>query len=84
MSQSIYIRLAFWLVKSELKREEKTWKREVRKEYFSIPWQNPHMLKDIGFESDGRTVGHDEPPKVIAERRIRILKKLAETGETQK
>lgn len=76
MSQSIYIHLAFWLVKAELKREERDWKKKVRQQYAEIPHQSQHMLKDIGMNHEGVAAIPSASPKTIAKRRILTLKRL--------
>lgn len=76
MSHSVYLKLATVLVKADLKREEREWKRKLRRSAYDIPWNNPHLLKDIGLEQDGRPVGFSEPDSVKAERRIRHLRRV--------
>ncbi|MBD1558131.1 hypothetical protein HC752_14420 [Vibrio sp. S9_S30] len=77
MSQSVYIRLAFWLVNAELKREEKAWKKKVRQQYAEIPYQSQHMLKDIGMNYEGVAAIPSESRENMAKRRMRTLKRLA-------
>ncbi|MCG9598362.1 DUF1127 domain-containing protein [Vibrio sp. Isolate25] len=76
MSHSVYLKLATLLVKADLRREEREWKRRVRRSAFHIPWENERLLRDIGLERDGRPVGHTEPDSVKAERRIRHLRRV--------
>ncbi|NOH81274.1 DUF1127 domain-containing protein [Vibrio sp. RE86] len=76
MSHSVYLKLATVLVKADLKREEREWKRKVRRSAYDIPWNNAHLLRDIGLEQDGRPVGFTEPDSVKAERRIRHLRRV--------
>lgn len=38
MRHSIYLRLATLLIKADLAREEREWKRAVRKVQYEIPW----------------------------------------------
>lgn len=77
MSRSIYLRVAFLLVKADLKREEREWKRKIRRSAFDIPWENPHLLRDIGLEADGRPIGHSEPAHISIERRIRHIRRVS-------
>ncbi|EGA67333.1 DUF1127 domain-containing protein [Vibrio brasiliensis] len=76
MSHSVYLKLATLLVKADLRREEQQWKRKLRRSAFDIPWNNAHLLRDIGLEQDGRPVGLTEPDSVKAERRIRHLRRV--------
>ncbi|KLN64215.1 MULTISPECIES: hypothetical protein [Vibrio] len=76
MSHSVYLKLATLLVKADLRREERQWKRKLRRSAFDIPWNNEHLLRDIGLEQDGRPVGFSEPDSVKAERRIRHLRRV--------
>ncbi|MCZ4295197.1 MULTISPECIES: DUF1127 domain-containing protein [Vibrio] len=76
MSHSVYLKLATLLVKADLRREEKQWKRKLRRSAFDIPWNNEHLLRDIGLELDGRPIGFSEPDSVKAERRIRHLRRV--------
>ncbi len=76
MRHSVYLTLATMLVKADLRREEREWKRKVRRSAHDLPWHNAHLLRDIGIEQDGRTIGHSEPDAVKAERRIRHLRRV--------
>lgn len=76
MSHSLYLKLATVLVKADLRREERDWKRRVRRSRHDIPWENTHLLRDIGFDVDGRPIGLREPENVTAERRIRHLRRV--------
>lgn len=79
MSRSIYLHLAVLFVKADLKREEKAWKKELRRNVYDIPWNNTHLLKDIGLEADGRTIGYSIPTHIAVERRIRLLRRVHRT-----
>lgn len=77
MRHSIYIRLATVLLTVDLKREEREWRRSVRRLRSGIPWENAHLLRDIGLDTEGRPVGTlAEPPAVTAQRRARHLRRL--------
>lgn len=79
MSHSVYLKLATILVKADLRREEREWKRKVRRSAFDIPWENAHLLRDIGLEHDGRPMGVSLPDSVIVERRMRHLRRVLTT-----
>ncbi|BCL71063.1 conserved hypothetical protein [Vibrio nigripulchritudo MADA3029] len=79
MRHSIYIQLATLLVKADIKREERAWKRRVARAQQNIPWHNAHLLQDIGLDPDGRLVGANEQPSATAERRVRHLRRLIRT-----
>ncbi|CAH8204022.1 MULTISPECIES: hypothetical protein [Vibrio] len=76
MRHSIYLQLATLLVRADLRREEREWKRKFRRSAFDLPVHNVHLLKDIGLESDGRPIGQSEPDAVKAERRVRHLRRV--------
>jgi hypothetical protein len=76
MRHSIYLKLATILVRADLRREEQAWKRKLRRSSYHIPWENEHLLRDIGLESDGRPLGFSEPEAVKAERRVRHLRRV--------
>ncbi|EEX95422.1 hypothetical protein VIOR3934_12485 [Vibrio orientalis CIP 102891 = ATCC 33934] len=76
MSHSVYLKLATVLVKADLKREEREWKRKLRRSAYDLPWENARLLRDIGLEQDGRPIGFSEPDSVKAERRIRHLRRV--------
>ncbi|UUM30143.1 DUF1127 domain-containing protein [Vibrio japonicus] len=76
MNHSLYLKLATVLIKADLRREERAWKRKLRRSSFDIPWHNKHLLKDIGLDLDGRQVGTSEPENVTVERRIRHLRRV--------
>jgi len=76
MRHSIYLKLATLLVRADLRREEKVWQRKIRRSAHNLPWDNAHLLRDIGLESDGRPIGFSEPEAVKAERRVRHLRRV--------
>ncbi len=76
MSHSIYLKLATLFVVADIKREERVWKRKVRRSAHDLPWTNTHLLRDIGLQSDGRPVGVSEPEMVSAKRRVRHLRRI--------
>lgn len=77
MSHSVYLTLATLLIKADLKREERVWKRKIRRSVHDVPWHNTHLLRDIGLESDGRAIGTASlPDHVLVERRIRHIRRV--------
>ncbi len=75
MRHSIYLHLAVLFVKADLHREENKWRRQARRTAYHIPWDNEHLLRDIGLERDGRC--HvSVPTHVLAERRVRRLRQI--------
>ncbi len=75
MNHSIYITLAALLVRADLRREEREWKRKIRRSSYDLPWHSDHLLKDIGLQSDGRPIGESVPNIVKAERRVRHMRR---------
>ena len=76
MSHSVYLKLAIFLVKIDLRREERQWKRRVRRAAFQIPFANEHLMRDVGLEKGGRCIGDTVPDAVKTERRIRHLRRV--------
>jgi hypothetical protein len=61
MRHSLYLTLATLLIKADLRREEKQWQRKIRRSAYAIPWDNAHLLRDIGLDTDGRLLGKAAP-----------------------
>ncbi|MCS0454610.1 DUF1127 domain-containing protein [Vibrio diabolicus] len=76
MRHSIYLQLATFLLKADLKREEKQWQRTIRRTAHDVPWTNVHLLRDIGLDSDGRSTRANVPDAVKVERRVRHLRRV--------
>lgn len=76
MRHSIYLKLATTLLKADLRREEREWRSKLRRSRYDLPWENAHLLRDIGLESDGRPIGFSEPDAVKVERRVRHLRRV--------
>ncbi|MFW7525069.1 DUF1127 domain-containing protein [Vibrio ostreicida] len=75
MNHSLYLTFATLLIKADLRREERIWKRYVRRNHCQVPWNNTHLLKDIGLEANGYSMGYSEPDNVKMTRRIRHLRR---------
>ena len=76
MNQSIYLKLATLLVRADIRREERAWRKKVRRSAHELPWMNEHLLRDIGLDKEGRPIGKSVAPEVKAERRIRHLRRV--------
>ncbi|MEZ8311196.1 DUF1127 domain-containing protein [Vibrio splendidus] len=76
MRHSVYLKLATVLIRADLRREEREWQRKVRRSSYDLPWNNTHLLRDIGLEVDGRPIGFSEPEVVTIERRVRHLRRV--------
>ncbi|MFY2509626.1 DUF1127 domain-containing protein [Vibrio pectenicida] len=76
MSHSVYLKLATFLVKADLRLENRKWKRRVRRAAFHAPVNNSHLMRDIGLEADGRFIADTVPDNVKTERRIRHLRRV--------
>ncbi|MCL9781395.1 DUF1127 domain-containing protein [Vibrio sp. S4M6] len=74
MRHSIYLKLAVLLVQADLRREEREYRKALRREAFLSPWQNEHLLKDIGLDREGRTTVVSVPVQVKAKRTVRLLR----------
>jgi len=40
MKHSLYITLATWFIRADIRREERLWIRKIRRTYHDIPWGN--------------------------------------------
>lgn len=76
MRHSVYLKLATVLIRADLRREEREWQRKVRRSSYELPWNNTHLLRDIGLEAGGRPIGFSEPEVVTIERRVRHLRRV--------
>ncbi|MEI8635031.1 DUF1127 domain-containing protein [Vibrio sp. PP-XX7] len=74
MRHSLYLSLATLLIRADLRREERRWKRKVRA--CDIPWGNAHLLRDIGLESNGYHIGECMPEEERVARRVRSIRRL--------
>ncbi|MDW6091986.1 hypothetical protein [Vibrio rhizosphaerae] len=79
MRHSFYLSLAAWLIRADLRREERVWRvwrRKVRRSAYDIPWDNPHLLRDIGLEADGRAMSRSINEDQRVTRRMHLLRQL--------
>ncbi|MDD1783874.1 hypothetical protein LRP49_22080 [Enterovibrio sp. ZSDZ35] len=77
MNQSIYLRLATFFVRLDIKREEAAWRKAHRRVRYLGEPLSEHLLKDIGFERDGFSMGHTVAPEYKAQREVaRIRRRL--------
>lgn len=77
MRHSIYLQLASFFVRADLRREERVWRAKLRRSTREIPWGNAYLLRDIGLDADARPLCGSEPHAVIAERYIRRLRRAS-------
>lgn len=77
MHQSLYLRLAVFFVRMDIKREEAQWRKAHRRLRYVGEPLSEHLLRDIGFEKDGLSIGHTVAPQYKAQREIaRMRRKL--------
>ncbi|WP_325893830.1 hypothetical protein [Grimontia sp. NTOU-MAR1] len=77
MNQSIYLRLAVFFVRMDIKREESAWRKAHRRIRYVGEPLSEHLLRDIGFEKDGFSIGHSVAPQFKAQREVaRMRRKL--------
>lgn len=76
MRYSVYLQLATLLIRADLRREERAWKRRIRRSAYMIPWHSQHLLKDIGLAQDGRPMGQTWPVDQRATRHVRHLRHI--------
>lgn len=75
MNHSIYLKLAIFLVKADLKHEERIWKRKVCRSAYDILWHNEYLLRDIGLDKEGRPLDNTLAPESKAKRHVRHLRR---------
>lgn len=75
MRTSIYLTVATWLIKADIHKEEREWKRRYRRNAHELPLYSEHLLRDIGLDTEGRPLGHVAPPHVVAKRKARHLRR---------
>ncbi|CZF79097.1 hypothetical protein RN22_08340 [Grimontia sp. AD028] len=77
MNQSMYLRLAVFFVRMDIKREESAWRKAHRRIRYVGEPLSEHLMRDIGFEKDGLSIGHTVAPKFKAQREVaRMRRKL--------
>ncbi|CAH0526801.1 DUF1127 domain-containing protein [Vibrio hippocampi] len=76
MRTSIYLTLATCLIKADIHTQEREWKRRVRRNRYYLPLHSEHLMKDIGFDKTGRPLGDSKAPDIIAERKVRLLRRV--------
>jgi hypothetical protein len=76
MRHSLYIHLATWFIRADLRREERAWRRKIRRTAYTIPWHSEHLLRDIGLEPDGRFIGKELNAVDKTDRRLRHIRRL--------
>ncbi len=77
MRHSLYLQLATFFVRADLRREERVSRAKVRRSTREIPWGNAYLLRDIGLNADASPFCGSEPHAVIAERYIRHLRRAS-------
>lgn len=77
MNQSMYLRLAVFFVRMDIKREESAWRKAHRRIRYVGEPLSEHIMRDIGFEKDGLSIGHTVAPQFKAQREVaRMRRKL--------
>lgn len=74
MRQSVYLRLAVFLVQLDVKREDAQWRREHRRIQVHMPYPfSAHLLKDMGIDKENR-ISQDQLTSSAA-RKVRHLRR---------
>lgn len=74
MRQSVYLRLAVFLVQLDVKREDAQWRREHRRIQVHMPYPlSAHILKDIGVDNEFRISQEQLSPSAV--RKVRHLRR---------
>lgn len=77
MNQSMYLRLAVFFVRMDIKREESAWRKAHRRIRYVGEPLSEHIMRDIGFEKDGLSIGHTVASQFKAQREVaRMRRKL--------
>lgn len=77
MRHSLYLQLATFFVRADLRREERVSRARLRRSTREVPWGNTYLLRDIGLNVDGSALCGSEPHVVTAERYIRHLRRAS-------
>ncbi len=75
MRHSLYLHLAVFFVRADIRREERVWLAKTRRASSEIPLGNAYLLKDIGLNVDGRPLCSALPRDIAAKRRVRHLRR---------
>jgi len=75
MRHSLYLHLAVFFVRADIRREERVWLAKTRRATSEIPLGNAYLLKDIGLNAEGRALCSAEPRDIAAKRRVRHLRR---------
>ncbi|MDX2321519.1 MAG: DUF1127 domain-containing protein [Moritella sp.] len=75
MRHSLYLNLAVFFVRADIRREERVWLAKNRRTSSDLPLGNAYLLKDLGLNVDGRPLCSAEPRDVNAARRVRHLRR---------
>ncbi|WP_017222410.1 hypothetical protein [Moritella dasanensis] len=75
MRHSLYLNLAVFFVRADIRREERVWLAKSRRTSSEIPLGNAYLLKDIGLNADGRPLCSALPRDIAAKRRVRHLRR---------
>lgn len=75
MNQSMYLRLAVFFVRMDIKREESAWRKAHRRIRYVGEPLSEHLMRDIGFEKDGLSIGHTVAPQFKAQREVARMRR---------
>nr|WP_086940634.1 DUF1127 domain-containing protein [Thaumasiovibrio occultus] len=75
MKHSLYVKAAVVLLRWDIEREHRAWRRAHRRIAVDFPHLNEHLLRDIGIDPDGR-MNFTPAPHVTASRRAKHLRRL--------
>ncbi|GAM64284.1 hypothetical protein JCM19232_954 [Vibrio ishigakensis] len=70
MRESVLIKLATGLIYLDIKHQEHQWKAARRRHSYISHWNNAHLLRDIGLDSEGRAT-HGKV--MSAEHKVKLL-----------
>ncbi len=78
MKHSLYLTFATFLIKADLRREERLWRARVRRTAYDLPVHSAHLMRDIGLDMDGRALvtKSADPAKQAGRKTERIRRRL--------
>jgi hypothetical protein len=76
MRHSIYIILATWFIKADVRRQERAFQRKLRRSVRDIPWHSEYLLRDIGLLPDGQVAVDRAMVKDQVTRRVRHFRRF--------
>ncbi|CAM3494896.1 hypothetical protein VA7868_01547 [Vibrio aerogenes CECT 7868] len=76
MSNSVYLSIAILFIRADLRREKRLIKKKQHQVLQDIPWNNTHLLRDIGMDQPVTESGKSRTFDEIVSLRMRSICRL--------